>query len=141
MREMRRVPGFGWPRAAFQSCASFGWVMLTPVLPHAPAFSPLSTFVQHGGYGYLKDYPIERYWRDVRCVRGQRQGVRCAARGSPTSPAACERRRDSHLSATTPATIVAPACVCECSVHQILEGTNQIMSVLVSRALLGPATR
>lgn len=20
----------------------------------------------HGGYGYLKDYPIERFWRDVR---------------------------------------------------------------------------
>ncbi|RDJ93447.1 acyl-CoA dehydrogenase, partial [Lacticaseibacillus rhamnosus] len=20
----------------------------------------------HGGYGYLKDYPVERIWRDVR---------------------------------------------------------------------------
>ncbi|RYG51280.1 hypothetical protein EON67_03695 [archaeon] len=41
----------------------------------------------HGGYGYLQDYPIERFLRDVR-------------------------------------------------VHQILEGTNQIMSVIVARALL-----
>ncbi|TCD04832.1 acyl-CoA dehydrogenase [Erythrobacteraceae bacterium CFH 75059] len=40
-----------------------------------------------GGYGYLKDYPIERFWRDLR-------------------------------------------------VHQILEGTNQIMRVIVGRDLL-----
>jgi alkylation response protein AidB-like acyl-CoA dehydrogenase len=42
----------------------------------------------HGGYGYLKDYPVERYLRDVR-------------------------------------------------VHQILEGTNEIMRVIVARRLLG----
>jgi alkylation response protein AidB-like acyl-CoA dehydrogenase len=42
----------------------------------------------HGGYGYLRDYPIERVLRDVR-------------------------------------------------VHQILEGTNEIMRVIVSRDLLG----
>lgn len=41
----------------------------------------------HGGYGYLKDYQVERYLRDVR-------------------------------------------------VHQILEGTNEIMRLIVSRALL-----
>lgn len=41
----------------------------------------------HGGYGYLCDYPIERFVRDVR-------------------------------------------------VHQILEGTNQIMNVIVARQLL-----
>lgn len=41
----------------------------------------------HGGYGYLKDYPVERYLRDTR-------------------------------------------------VHQILEGTNEIMRVIISRALL-----
>jgi len=41
----------------------------------------------HGGYGYLKDYNIERYLRDVR-------------------------------------------------VHQILEGTNEIMRVIISRQLL-----
>lgn len=40
-----------------------------------------------GGYGYLKDYPIERYLRDVR-------------------------------------------------VHQILEGTNEIMNVIISRQML-----
>ncbi|MBV8651286.1 MAG: acyl-CoA dehydrogenase family protein, partial [Alphaproteobacteria bacterium] len=42
----------------------------------------------HGGYGYIKDYPIERYLRDVR-------------------------------------------------VHQILEGTNEIMRVIIARKLLG----
>jgi alkylation response protein AidB-like acyl-CoA dehydrogenase len=41
-----------------------------------------------GGYGYLKDFPIERYVRDVR-------------------------------------------------VHQILEGTNEIMRVIIARRLLG----
>ena len=41
----------------------------------------------HGGYGYLRDYPVERLWRDLR-------------------------------------------------VHSILEGTNQIMRVIISRDLL-----
>ena len=41
----------------------------------------------HGGYGYLQDYPIERFWRDLR-------------------------------------------------VHSILEGTNQIMRLIVGRDLL-----
>lgn len=41
----------------------------------------------HGGYGYLKDYPLERYLRDVR-------------------------------------------------VHQILEGTNEIMRVIIARQIL-----
>jgi hypothetical protein len=42
----------------------------------------------HGGYGYLRDHPIERVLRDVR-------------------------------------------------VHQILEGTNEVMRVIVSRQMLG----
>lgn len=42
----------------------------------------------HGGYGYLRDHPIERVLRDVR-------------------------------------------------VHQILEGTNEVMRVIVARAMLG----
>ena len=41
----------------------------------------------HGGYGYLREYPLERYFRDVR-------------------------------------------------VHQILEGTNEIMRVIIARHLL-----
>ena len=42
----------------------------------------------HGGYGYLRDHPIERVLRDVR-------------------------------------------------VHQILEGTNEVMRLIVSRDMLG----
>ncbi|CAD7340213.1 Acyl-CoA dehydrogenase [Sphingobium sp. S6] len=41
----------------------------------------------HGGYGYLMDYPVERFWRDLR-------------------------------------------------VHSILEGTNQVMRMIVARDLL-----
>ena len=41
----------------------------------------------HGGYGYLQDYPIERFWRDLR-------------------------------------------------VHRILEGTNEVMRMIVSREML-----
>ena len=41
----------------------------------------------HGGYGYLMDYPIERFWRDLR-------------------------------------------------VHSILEGTNQVMRLIIARDLL-----
>src|SRR5262249_37902895 len=43
----------------------------------------------HGGYGYLRDHPIERVLRDLR-------------------------------------------------VHQILEGTNEIMRLIVSRDIFGP---
>jgi alkylation response protein AidB-like acyl-CoA dehydrogenase len=41
----------------------------------------------HGGYGYLQDYPIERFWRDLR-------------------------------------------------VHRILEGTNEVMRMIIGRDLL-----
>jgi len=41
----------------------------------------------HGGYGYLKDYPIEQFLRDIR-------------------------------------------------VNQILEGTNQVMQMLIARSVL-----
>jgi hypothetical protein len=41
----------------------------------------------HGGYGYLREYPIERFFRDAR-------------------------------------------------VHQILEGTNEIMRVIIARRIL-----
>jgi alkylation response protein AidB-like acyl-CoA dehydrogenase len=43
----------------------------------------------HGGYGYLMDYPIERFWRDLR-------------------------------------------------VHAILEGTNQVMRMIIARDMLRP---
>lgn len=43
----------------------------------------------HGGYGYIREYPLERHVRDNR-------------------------------------------------VHQILEGTNEIMRVIVARAMLRP---
>ncbi|MFC5472912.1 acyl-CoA dehydrogenase family protein [Paraherbaspirillum soli] len=45
----------------------------------------------HGGYGYIREYPLERYFRDVR-------------------------------------------------VHQILEGTNEIMRVIIARQLLSNAS-
>ncbi len=53
------------------------------------AFDVVNQALQiHGGYGYLKDYPIERYLRDVR-------------------------------------------------VHQILEGTNEVMRLIIARSILG----
>lgn len=41
----------------------------------------------HGGYGYLKDYPVQQWWRD-------------------------------------------------CRVHRILEGTNEIMQMIIAKGLL-----
>jgi len=53
------------------------------------AFDVVNQALQlHGGYGYLKDYPIERYLRDVR-------------------------------------------------VHQILEGTNEVMRLIIARSIFG----
>ena len=55
--------------------------------PPTPARSVVDRALQlHGGYGYLQDYPIERFWRDLR-------------------------------------------------VHSILEGTNQVMRMIVGREL------
>ena len=53
-----------------------------------PAHSRPPGAPHHGGYGYLRDHPIERVLRDLR-------------------------------------------------VHQILEGTNEVMRVIISRDLLG----
>ena len=54
-----------------------------------PWFETVNGCLQlHGGYGYLRDHPIERVLRDVR-------------------------------------------------VHQILEGTNEVMRLIVSREILG----
>jgi alkylation response protein AidB-like acyl-CoA dehydrogenase len=39
----------------------------------------------HGGYGYLKDFPIERYLRDVRVTRSSKAPTKSSA----SSPAAC----------------------------------------------------
>ena len=53
------------------------------------AFDVVNQALQlHGGYGYLKDYPIERFLRDVR-------------------------------------------------VHQILEGTNEVMRLIIARSIFG----
>ena len=59
-------------------------------LTHPPrqCFDIINSCLQlHGGYGYLKDYAVQRYLRD-------------------------------------------------CRVHQILEGTNEIMNVIVGRSIL-----
>lgn len=59
---------------------------------HRPGLNICNEALQlHGGYGYIREYPLERYFRDVR-------------------------------------------------VHQILEGTNEIMRVIISRNLLGRDT-
>jgi len=51
---------------------------------------PLQALQLHGGYGYIREYPLERLLRDAR-------------------------------------------------VHQILEGTNEIMRVIIARRLLQDA--
>ena len=53
----------------------------------------------HGGYGYLKDFPIERYLRDVRVAPDPRRHQRDHARHhrpppvAPVKPRGCDSRR------------------------------------------------
>lgn len=81
IRDAARMLDEGHPAAAV-ACAS------AKKFATDRGFGVCNTALQlHGGYGYLRDYPIERFVRDTR-------------------------------------------------VHQILEGTNQIMNVVISRAAL-----
>merc|ERR1711915_189051 len=62
--------------------------MATKLVATDNCFDIVNTALQmHGGYGYLKDYPVEQFLRDIR-------------------------------------------------VNQILEGTNQVMQILISRSVL-----
>ena len=71
------------------SLASFGLAAMAKRLATDTGFDVVNGCLQiHGGYGYLRDHPIERVLRDLR-------------------------------------------------VHQILEGTNEVMRLIVSRDLLG----
>ncbi|GFX76901.1 isobutyryl-CoA dehydrogenase, mitochondrial [Trichonephila clavipes] len=64
-----------------------------PPAPNNPVWQPYRGIIinnalqLHGGYGYLKDYPVQQYFRDTR-------------------------------------------------VHQILEGTSEVMLMLISRDML-----
>ena len=74
--------GYPWPEGYARAIAT------RPIFATDTGSSVVDRALQlHGGYGYLQDYPIERFWRDLR-------------------------------------------------VHSILEGTNQIMRVIVSRDML-----
>ena len=69
-----------------QASECFPLTIPPPLSPQC--FDIINSCLQlHGGYGYLKDYHIQRYLRD-------------------------------------------------CRVHQILEGTNEIMNVIVGRSIL-----
>ena len=84
------VSPLGWSMV-WESCAVLGWrdAMVRRMGFDEEEFSPETpeTIGLIGGYGYLKEFPIQRYLRDLR-------------------------------------------------VHQILEGTNEIMRVIISRDLL-----
>ena len=81
IRDAARLLDEGHPTAAI-ACAS------AKKFATDKGFEICNTALQlHGGYGYLRDYPIERFVRD-------------------------------------------------CRVHQILEGTNQIMNVVIARHVL-----
>jgi len=86
--------GLKFPHAAAAAALSVGDPAATKLCAMAKRFATDAGFEVanqalqlHGGYGYLKDYPLERIVRDLR-------------------------------------------------VHQILEGTNEIMRVIVARELL-----
>ena len=82
VRRARRARSIAAPPDATMACA------MAKRFATDVAFEVCNDALQlHGGYGYIKDYEIERYLRDVR-------------------------------------------------VHQILEGTNEIMRVIIARRLL-----
>ncbi len=86
-RLMVRRAGLG-PRAPspLRRPSSAPWPSASPPTPAFPKIAGQPTCSCMGGYGYLKDYPLERIVRDLR-------------------------------------------------VHQILEGTNEIMRVIISREM------
>ena len=59
----RPLKDAGRPRA-LKHAAMLSWS--PPTWPSAWSPKPLQI---HGGYGYLKDYPVERIYRDVRVTR------------------------------------------------------------------------
>jgi alkylation response protein AidB-like acyl-CoA dehydrogenase len=67
----------------------------------------------HGGYGYLQDYQIERYLRDVRVTK---------------------LLFHTHIFNLNPIHVLR--LVYDFKVHQILEGTNEIMRHITARSIL-----
>ena len=86
---MRRASWCGAPpRRSTTTCRKTQYCAMAKRFATDAGFNICNEALQlHGGYGYIKEYPIERYFRDLR-------------------------------------------------VHQILEGTNEIMRVIIARRLL-----
>ncbi len=97
--------------------------------PPAPLQIINTALQMHGGYGYLKDYPVERFLRDVRVHQILEVRMQASPSYPPPPPHTAPHRPTPPLPTAPPPFPRVLFCV-------VAQGTNEIMRLIISRQLL-----